>query len=523
MIAAHRRFLELAAASIDFELSQREHRDLDAHLTSCASCRGDLAALRGDARTIAGLPLLPMPLLTPRLGRPAAARLGRGRPIIRVLAITVMLALVAAAVATVGGEVLRRMQTTVPPNSPPSLLPSPASSPAARVSPPVTPPVLRVEAVDAGPLDAVSSVAAGANGMVAIGGSSCAVDSDGVGTCRAMIWTSPDGSSWTEVPDSAALQIGFTGAPGGVTPGIVDVAAGPEGFAAVGYSINQACTDSLCPPIATVWTSSSGSDWAAAPGILGDVARPHSIAAFGSSWVVVGESYLPAGPRAAVWISDDGATWTPVADGPEFDIGGYLDTGESLGSGGMADVATRNDRLVAAGKRCDAAGGACEVAIWTSPDGRAWAREPGASGFGALRTVAAGPQGFVALGSLCGDASCATGEDRAGGFRSADGQTWQPVDLDVPFPNVGVASVAAGAGFVAVVATETGSRVPVYGSGDGLLWAPVQGALDINGAVVIRDIATVATANGDMLILGWAELDRAPASSTFVFRIPARS
>ena len=65
MIAAHRRFLELAAASIDFDLSQREHRDLNAHLAACASCRRDLAALRGDARTIAALPLLALPL-----GRP---------------------------------------------------------------------------------------------------------------------------------------------------------------------------------------------------------------------------------------------------------------------------------------------------------------------------------------------------------------------------------------------------------------------------------------------------------------------
>lgn len=523
MIVAHRRFLELAAASIDFELSQREHGDLDAHLAACASCRGDLAALRRDARSLAALPVLAMPLATRRFVRPPAASFGRGRGFVRVLAIAAMLAVLAAAIATVGSELLRRMPATVPPEPFPSqALPSPVQSPVARVSPPLTPPGVQMELVDAGSLGTVSSVAAAADRIVAIGGPSCVVDSKGAGVCQATIWTSTDASSWTEVPDSDVLQVGFSGAPGDPDAGIVDLAAGAAGFAAVGYSIDPFCTDSLCPPIATVWKSANGTDWTAVAGILGKVARPHAITAFGSGWVVVGESYLPAGPRAAAWISEDGATWTPAADGPEFDIGGYLDTGESLGSGGMADVATHSDRLVAAGRRCDAAGAACEAAIWTSSDGHAWVIEPSATGPGGLRAVAAGPQGFVALGSICGEAACQAGGDRAGGFRSADGETWEPVDLEVPFPNIGVASVAAGQLFVAVVATESGSRVPLFASADGLSWEALEGPLDIDGALVIRDTPATVTANGDTLILGWAEIDREPGSATFVIRISPR-
>jgi hypothetical protein len=114
VIAAHSRFLELAAISIDFELSRAEHQELEAHVASCASCRRDLAELRGDARAIAALPPRPR-----RIGSGARPdRRGLRPDGFRLVLIAAMLALLAAGLVAVGSELLRRAQTVVPPDAP---------------------------------------------------------------------------------------------------------------------------------------------------------------------------------------------------------------------------------------------------------------------------------------------------------------------------------------------------------------------------------------------------------------------
>ena len=50
---SHERFLELAAAAIDFELEPEERAELDRHLAECDSCRRTAEAFRDDAATIA--------------------------------------------------------------------------------------------------------------------------------------------------------------------------------------------------------------------------------------------------------------------------------------------------------------------------------------------------------------------------------------------------------------------------------------------------------------------------------------
>ena len=52
----HRRFLDLAAISIDFDLSPVERAELDAHLVACAGCRAAAAAYRADALALVALP-----------------------------------------------------------------------------------------------------------------------------------------------------------------------------------------------------------------------------------------------------------------------------------------------------------------------------------------------------------------------------------------------------------------------------------------------------------------------------------
>src|SRR6185503_13436962 len=100
------------------------------------------------------------------------------------------------------------------------------------------------------------------------------------------------------------------------------------GFVAIGYDAQFG---------AATWRSADGQAWSrSAPDATWDLARVRAVAATSTGWVVGGEVFLGSGPRAAIWTSPDGAAWTRAPDGPVFDIGGYLETGEEPGSGGIA-------------------------------------------------------------------------------------------------------------------------------------------------------------------------------------------
>jgi anti-sigma factor RsiW len=75
VIGVHDRFIDLAAASIDFELSPAERAELDGHLTTCAPCRSFAAALRADARALGDLPRITVP---PHLAGQMRSRLRSG-------------------------------------------------------------------------------------------------------------------------------------------------------------------------------------------------------------------------------------------------------------------------------------------------------------------------------------------------------------------------------------------------------------------------------------------------------------
>jgi len=110
MTTLHDDYLELAAAGLDFELTQTERDSLDGHLAGCIPCRRRLAGLQADQRAIAQMPvfvLSPAGAARVRKGSGQVARRGT-LPVLRLVAIAAMLALLAGAAIAVGAEVMRR-------------------------------------------------------------------------------------------------------------------------------------------------------------------------------------------------------------------------------------------------------------------------------------------------------------------------------------------------------------------------------------------------------------------------------
>ena len=230
-----------------------------------------------------------------------------------------------------------------------------------------------------------SAIAAGPDLMVTVGGLGCTVDSDGAGTCHAQTARSLDGVTWTEIASTDATEVGGPAAEGPQT-GMNDIAAGVDGFVAIGY----AGVGGGGGLRAAVWHTTDGTEWdriADVPAF--DNARPVSVARTARGWIIGGAVFEPDGPRAALWSSADGHAWVRVSDDPGMAIGGYLETLTEPLAGGIRDLAVRGDTVVAVGSSCDAQGTGCVPAVWTSVDGRSWEREPDVpDGTGDLTLVA---------------------------------------------------------------------------------------------------------------------------------------
>ena len=109
MTTIHDEYIDLAAASLDFELSQEEAGSLAGHLAGCIPCRRRLAALQADQRAMAQLPVLVLSAAGAARVRKGSGQVERqGMPVLRLVAIAAMLALLAGATIAVGSEMLRR-------------------------------------------------------------------------------------------------------------------------------------------------------------------------------------------------------------------------------------------------------------------------------------------------------------------------------------------------------------------------------------------------------------------------------
>jgi hypothetical protein len=231
--------------------------------------------------------------------------------------------------------------------------------------------------VDAGSRVSIEAVVTGGPGYVAVG----MIQADPNATTTestGLIWSSPDGSTWTE-----AFQVP------GRWGGVADIVAFDGRLVAVGSQEGELVT----------WTSTDGIDWETThlgdyadawggyqriveggPGLVvtgGDAFAWTS--ADGTTWQGVeaggpgssGGTKLAVGPggrllRTGVtelWISDDGVAWEPIVPSP------FVAHRDALGDL-IEQVVGTDDGFIAVG--FDEEGGA----VWRSPDGRTWTRDP---------------------------------------------------------------------------------------------------------------------------------------------------
>jgi hypothetical protein len=511
----HRRSLDLAASSIDFDLSAPERLELDEHLASCAACRRAAEGYRADTIAIAALPgfHLATDRSTAILGRVVGRR--RVLPPMRTLLIAAAMALLAAGIAmTVGAELLRRVRE----DHLSDILPPPTST--------SMPSSTAIEAYTVDPAGAApsehgrpTSVAVGPDDeLVVVGGFSCVSSSERIESCVTPITKSPsfESGTWSAV-DGSPLDVGAAVPVSGPELGIVAVAGSGDGYVAIGYADDGGFG-------AAVWRQGSGGPWERLPRDpeFAD-ARLRTVAATGSGWVIGGEVFEAGSPRAAIWTSADGRAWRRADDGAVFDIGGYHDTGEEPAAGGITDIASAGGRTVAVGRTCDERGEQCVAAAWVSDGGQAWDRATMPAETGPVGAVASFGAGFIAF---VNDGSPDTNDPI---LVSDDGRLWRviapegiPADMDVR------AAARVGDGVALVVSRE--GRLAVLGSADGMEWTTLhaesfeltKGLTPEPGTVLVADVGIAEAQDGSAVVVGWVEVANVePSGMQFVYRISA--
>ena len=215
----------------------------------------------------------------------------------------------------------------------------------------------------------MSAVAANSLGYVVVG-----YDPD---TEEGLTWMSRDGRDWTPSVSVPSFE---------VQPSVNDVVALAQGFMAYGSTSRN--------ERAALWFSRDGQDWQLVAGFpTGPSSAVHAVVASGIRLVAVGASYLERGSFALAWASDDGLEWRRVLD---------EDAGEE---GEMLSVVPLGTGFLAVGESAGQERQDFRAAVWSSPDGLSWQRQPHDPNFDLARmseVIRAGP-GLVALGERASD------------------------------------------------------------------------------------------------------------------------
>ena len=314
------------------------------------------------------------------------------------------------------------------------------------------------------------SVAAGPLGLVAAG-------TDGG---LPALWWSADGATWTRVGDDAL----------GPDHAVSAVAVGHAGAVAVGTVTVGGEVDGMA------WSSADGRTWRAASlasaGLTGPGAQEvRSVTATSAGFVAVGDDAGGERRAAAVWTSPDGTTWHRPPPSP--DMGEYPDAESTEGV---------SARSVAGSGPVVAVGGGYRLQVWTSADGRRWARESppvDARGSDDALVVASGPTVLVRPG-------------RSGLWVRHQAGRWTEVGSDPHiFPSASrtyslAAMVRAGGHFLAF--GDDGPDQAWWLSADGRAWQRQQ---DATGQFLESSVADVVTFGGVTVAAGTARLSSGEA------------
>lgn len=305
-----------------------------------------------------------------------------------------------------------------------------------------------VPAINAPVTEHLAAVAANEPGFVAVG------FREMVGTRDGVIAFSPDGKQWDRVGAAAVLR----------EVELVDVAAGPGGFVAVGTASVEGV-----PATTVMFRSADARSWEriVPPGALDTYAW--SVGGGPSGYLATGNT-VDGGP--ASWLSADGATWQRVPN-------------DALGAaaGGLLDPRSEGDAWIALGTVRNA------PAFLRSADGIGWTSTPiGPTDTYADRLVAGrwgylaqGGQGSCGLFSSCGSELLTWWSD--------DGTTWARLPAEEALQGGGAMAEAGDRGVLRV------SGLSAWSSTTGWSWTqlpnPGDGNAGLNAAVV-RDDTIVA-------------------------------
>jgi class 3 adenylate cyclase len=295
--------------------------------------------------------------------------------------------------------------------------------------------------------------------------------------------------TWVEV-DPAAARLGGRG-----NQRINRLLSSEEGFIAVGRD------DSSGRPDAAVWTSQDGATWdrqasdaLSRPGGQGML----GVSVGGPGFVAVGYRGDGASTDAAVWTSEDGREWKAVEG--EADLQG-------AGNQVMNRVASTSFGLIAVG--FEGLGGDRDAAAWASEDGLAWHRAAvleghADHGWQEMRSVAAEGQTLVAVGEdgVVGDYDAAV-------WVSTDGSTWHrqartPTVLGGPGEQLMTSLVASDDRFVAVGWSTVHSDIDaqVWTSEDGRTWSRLSYDEEVFGGDGDQLLWGLEAAGGDFIAVG---------------------
>jgi hypothetical protein len=208
-----------------------------------------------------------------------------------------------------------------------------------------------------------SGVAPWNGGWVAVGEEDPACTT-GCNPVRAVVWTSPDGTTWTQVPAAPALA----------SAAMASVTESQGSFVAVGRA----------GKFAAVWTSPDAKEWTRVPDTAAFHAPPGTDQEIGAGMagVVAGADRVVAvGQVFSQGDIDSALAWTSVGGGPWQSA-----TGEKFPNGQMFSVAAVPTGYLAVGPSGDPS---CLGGIWSSGDGTAWKCEASAPGFEGFSPYAA--------------------------------------------------------------------------------------------------------------------------------------